>query len=186
MVLFLLKSYQGFGSTGVQGSQHGMLPSSMKPPSRRPLSMDADDTVQAEQQKPKIPVLEKHLIGQLSKEEQDALEVKFKEASEADKKVCSSVFLTHLLEMFQEPYSERFPQSLYYHYQYHLFPCSLWSYFFFKNHIAVVLHDSAGNGCNKITFNPKQKIVKMWKTEQIQNSMAPIWPIDVQNIVHMF
>ncbi|GJM97380.1 hypothetical protein PR202_ga14303 [Eleusine coracana subsp. coracana] len=77
----------GFGSRGMQGPQHGMLPSSMKPPSRRPLSMDADDTVQAEQQKPKIPVLEKHLIGQLSKEEQDTLEAKFKEASEADKKV---------------------------------------------------------------------------------------------------
>ncbi|KAK3134626.1 hypothetical protein QOZ80_6AG0551480 [Eleusine coracana subsp. coracana] len=77
----------GFGSRGMQGPQHGMLPSSMKPPSRRPLSMDADDTVQAEQQKPKIPVLEKHLIGQLSKEEQDALEAKFKEASEADTKV---------------------------------------------------------------------------------------------------
>ncbi|TVU07526.1 hypothetical protein EJB05_40884 [Eragrostis curvula] len=77
----------GFGSRGMQGPQHGMLPSSMKPPSRRPLSLDADDAVQAEQQKPKIPVLEKHLIGQLSKEEQDALEAKFKEASEADKKV---------------------------------------------------------------------------------------------------
>lgn len=75
----------------MQGPQLGMLPSSMKPPSRRPLSMDADDTVQAEQQKPKIPVLEKQLIGQLSKEEQDALEAKFKEASEADKKVYFSV-----------------------------------------------------------------------------------------------
>jgi epidermal growth factor receptor substrate 15 len=76
----------------MQGPPHGMLPSSMKSPSRRPLSMNADDAVQAEQQKPKIPVLEKHLIGQLSKEEQDPLEAKFKEASEADKKVCSSFF----------------------------------------------------------------------------------------------
>jgi len=88
-MVFLLNSNLGYGSRGMQGPQHGMLPSSMKPPSRRPLSMDADDTAQAEQQKPKIPVLEKHLIGQLSKEEQDALETKFKEASEADKKVCS-------------------------------------------------------------------------------------------------
>ncbi|KAG2608650.1 hypothetical protein PVAP13_4NG338600 [Panicum virgatum] len=71
----------------MQGPNHGMLPSSMKPPSRRPLSLDADDTVKAEQQKPKIPVLEEHLVGQLSKEEQDALDAKFKEASDADKKV---------------------------------------------------------------------------------------------------
>ncbi|XP_062234018.1 uncharacterized protein LOC133931198 isoform X2 [Phragmites australis] len=68
------------------GPQHGMLPLSMKPPPRRPLSIDADETVQTEQQKPKIPVLEKQ-VGQLSKEEQDALGAKFKEASEADKKV---------------------------------------------------------------------------------------------------
>ncbi|XP_062229893.1 uncharacterized protein LOC133927443 [Phragmites australis] len=77
----------GVASRAMQGPQHGMLPSSMKPPPRGPLSIDADDTVQAEQQKPKIPVLEKHLVGQLSKEEQDALDAKFKEASEADKKV---------------------------------------------------------------------------------------------------
>ncbi|KAL6873971.1 hypothetical protein ACP4OV_014053 [Aristida adscensionis] len=77
----------GYANRTMQGSQHGMLPSSMKPPPRRPLHMDADDTVQAEKQKPKIPVLEEHLVGQLSKEEQGALEAKFKEASEADKKV---------------------------------------------------------------------------------------------------
>jgi epidermal growth factor receptor substrate 15 len=73
-----------------------MLPSSMKPPSRRPLPLDADDTVKVEQQKPKVPVLEEHLVGQLSKEEQDTLGAKFKEASEADKKVCSSLMLFQL------------------------------------------------------------------------------------------
>ncbi|CAN6173693.1 unnamed protein product [Urochloa humidicola] len=77
----------GFASRGMQGPHHGMLPSSMKPPSRRPLPLDADDTVKAEQQKPKIPVLEEHLVGQLSKEEQGTLDAKFKEASDADKKV---------------------------------------------------------------------------------------------------
>lgn len=70
-----------------------MLPPSMKPPSRRPLSLDADDNVKAEQQKPKIPVLEENLVGQLSKEEQNTLDAKFKEASDADKKVYCSVFL---------------------------------------------------------------------------------------------
>uniref|UniRef100_A0A0D9WUD1 Uncharacterized protein n=1 Tax=Leersia perrieri TaxID=77586 RepID=A0A0D9WUD1_9ORYZ len=69
------------------GQHHGMPPSSMKPPPRRPLSMDDDDAVRTEKQKPKIPVLEEHLTGQLSKEEQSALDAKFKEASEADKKV---------------------------------------------------------------------------------------------------
>jgi epidermal growth factor receptor substrate 15 len=58
----------------------------MKPPPRRPLHFD-DDAKQTEQQKPKVPALEKHLVGQLSKEEQNALEAKFKEASDADKKV---------------------------------------------------------------------------------------------------
>ncbi|KAL5223561.1 hypothetical protein ABZP36_010200 [Zizania latifolia] len=77
----------GFTSRAMPGQHHGMPPSSMKPPPRRPLSMDADDAVRTEQQKPKIPVLEEHLTGQLSKEEQSALDSKFKEASDADKKV---------------------------------------------------------------------------------------------------
>ncbi|OEL35620.1 hypothetical protein BAE44_0003361 [Dichanthelium oligosanthes] len=83
----------GFASRGMQGPHHGMLPSSMKPPSRRPLSLDADDTVKAEQQKPKIPVLEEHLVGQLSKEEQGTLDTKFKEASDADKKLATKSML---------------------------------------------------------------------------------------------
>ncbi|KQK16641.1 epidermal growth factor receptor substrate 15-like 1 [Brachypodium distachyon] len=77
----------GFASRPMQGQHPGMPPSSMKPPPRRPLPLDADDTMQTEQQKPKIPALEKHLVGQLSKEEQNALDAKFKEASDADKKV---------------------------------------------------------------------------------------------------
>ncbi|KAG8093730.1 hypothetical protein GUJ93_ZPchr0012g21147 [Zizania palustris] len=77
----------GFTSRAMPGQHHGMPPSSMKLPPQRPLSMDADDAVRTEQQKPKIPVLEEHLTGQLSKEEQSALDSKFKEASDADKKV---------------------------------------------------------------------------------------------------
>ncbi|KAG8074541.1 hypothetical protein GUJ93_ZPchr0006g40618 [Zizania palustris] len=77
----------GFTSREMPGQHHGVPPSSMKPPPRRPLSMDADDTVRTEQQKAKIPVLEEHLTGQLSKEEQSTLDAKFKEASDADKKV---------------------------------------------------------------------------------------------------
>ncbi|KAK1613428.1 hypothetical protein QYE76_037101 [Lolium multiflorum] len=77
----------GFASRAMQGPHPGMPPSSMKPPPRRPLHFDDVDAAQAEQQKPKVPALEKHLVGQLSKEEQNALEAKFKEASDADKKV---------------------------------------------------------------------------------------------------
>ncbi|XP_006656521.1 epidermal growth factor receptor substrate 15-like 1 [Oryza brachyantha] len=77
----------GFTSRAMPGQHHGMPPSSMKPPPRRPLHMDADDAARTEKQKPKIPVLEEHLTGQLSKEEQSALDAKFKDASEADKKV---------------------------------------------------------------------------------------------------
>ncbi|KAA8547600.1 hypothetical protein F0562_004029 [Nyssa sinensis] len=57
----------------------------------RPLSQvsvpQADEFMQPSQQKPRVPVLEKHLIDQLSKEEQDSLNSKFQEATEADKKV---------------------------------------------------------------------------------------------------
>uniref|UniRef100_A0ACD6AG83 Uncharacterized protein n=1 Tax=Avena sativa TaxID=4498 RepID=A0ACD6AG83_AVESA len=77
----------GFASRAMQGPHPGMPPSSMKPPPRRPLHFDDDDVKQTEQQKPKVPALEKHLVGQLSKEEQNVLEAKFKEASDADKKV---------------------------------------------------------------------------------------------------
>ncbi|XP_074578278.1 uncharacterized protein LOC141834808 isoform X2 [Curcuma longa] len=57
-----------------------------KPPvqKRTPL---ADDTGEPVQQKSRVPVLEKYLVDQLSKEEQSALNTKFQEASDADKKV---------------------------------------------------------------------------------------------------
>ncbi|XP_057983974.1 uncharacterized protein LOC131168507 [Malania oleifera] len=47
----------------------------------------ADEVVQPSQQKSRVPVLEKHLVDQLSKEEQNSLNSKFQEATEADKKV---------------------------------------------------------------------------------------------------
>ncbi|KAM3318011.1 hypothetical protein ACQJBY_035635 [Aegilops geniculata] len=76
----------GVTSRAMQGPHPGMPPSSVKRQHRRPLHFD-DDTTQTEPQKPKVPALEKHLVGQLSKEEPNALEAKFKEASDADKKV---------------------------------------------------------------------------------------------------
>ncbi|GAA0164120.1 membrane traffic protein [Lithospermum erythrorhizon] len=55
-----------------------------KPP-RAPL---LDEPTQPSPPKPKVPVLEKHLLKQLSKEEQNALNTKFQEASDAEKKVA--------------------------------------------------------------------------------------------------
>ncbi|XP_038723907.1 actin cytoskeleton-regulatory complex protein PAN1-like isoform X2 [Tripterygium wilfordii] len=57
-----------------------------KPP--RPSTVSQNDgTTQPRQLKPKVPVLEKHLVDQLSQEEQDSLNSKFQEASAADKNV---------------------------------------------------------------------------------------------------
>ncbi|XAR73673.1 hypothetical protein NMG60_11007723 [Bertholletia excelsa] len=47
----------------------------------------ADEAIQPAQQKPKVPALEKHLVNQLSEEEQNSLNSKFQEATEANKKV---------------------------------------------------------------------------------------------------
>ncbi|KAL6959808.1 hypothetical protein U1Q18_039960 [Sarracenia purpurea var. burkii] len=47
----------------------------------------ADEAMQPSQQKSKVPVLEKHLVNQLSEEEQNSLNSKFQEATEANKKV---------------------------------------------------------------------------------------------------
>ncbi|KAJ8764004.1 hypothetical protein K2173_004877 [Erythroxylum novogranatense] len=67
---------------------HGPRPPSAaaaKPP--RPPSVPHTDDKQPPQLKPKVPVLEKHLVDQLSQEEQDSLNSKFQEATQADKKV---------------------------------------------------------------------------------------------------
>lgn len=70
---------------GVQ-QPHASRPPTGKPPRPVPVSQ-ADRTVQPTSQKPKVPELEKHLVDQLSKEEQESLNAKLKEATEADKKV---------------------------------------------------------------------------------------------------
>ncbi|MQL96498.1 hypothetical protein Taro_029179 [Colocasia esculenta] len=46
-----------------------------------------DGQTQPVQQKPSVPVLEKHLVNQLSKEEQESLNSKYHEASDSDKKI---------------------------------------------------------------------------------------------------
>ncbi|GKV30212.1 hypothetical protein SLEP1_g39052 [Rubroshorea leprosula] len=81
------------------GSGHGLqqpqvinaprppLPSARGRPPRPATVSQTDANLQLSPRKPKIPVLEKHLIDQLTQEEQDSLNSKLKEATEADKKV---------------------------------------------------------------------------------------------------
>lgn len=61
---------------------------------RKPLHFD--DEVQPVQKKATVPILEKHLVNQLSNEEQSALSSKLKDATEADKKVDLSVNCTSI------------------------------------------------------------------------------------------
>lgn len=63
-----------------------------KPPRPVPLS-PSDGMVQPTQPKRKMPELEKHLVDQLSKEEQDSLNSKFEEATAVDKKALSGFSL---------------------------------------------------------------------------------------------
>jgi hypothetical protein len=61
-------------------------PTAGRPP-RPAAAPQSDEEPQNKQQKSKIPVLEKHLIDQLSSDEQNSITSKFQEATEADKKV---------------------------------------------------------------------------------------------------
>ncbi|XP_075673668.1 uncharacterized protein LOC142643029 [Castanea sativa] len=56
-----------------------------RPP--RPVPVPQAEGSQVNQQKAKVPVLEKHLVDQLSTDEQNLLNSRFQEATEADKKV---------------------------------------------------------------------------------------------------
>lgn len=71
---------------GVKGPRQAASAPLGKPP--RPASITQfDEAKQPTQQKPKVPVLEKHRVDQLSTEEQSSLTSKFKEATDAEKKV---------------------------------------------------------------------------------------------------
>lgn len=52
-----------------------------------PVPQPDEENAQRSRQKQKLPELEKHLVDQLSTEEQNSLNSKFKELTEADKKV---------------------------------------------------------------------------------------------------
>ncbi|XP_043712719.1 actin cytoskeleton-regulatory complex protein PAN1-like isoform X3 [Telopea speciosissima] len=72
---------------GMPGARPVSSAAGVRPPLQVPVSPRADGVMQPNQQKSRVPVLEKHLVNQLSKEEQDSLNSKFQEATEADKKV---------------------------------------------------------------------------------------------------
>lgn len=68
------------------GARHMLPPVAPRPPLPAAVPK-ADKEPQANQPKSRVPELEKHLVDQLSTEEQNLLNSKFKEATEADKKV---------------------------------------------------------------------------------------------------
>lgn len=85
-LFFTLKGVQQQQPIPGPGARHMAPPVGGRPP--KPVAPShADERPQTNQQKPKVPELEKHLLNQLSKEEINSLELKFKEATEADKKV---------------------------------------------------------------------------------------------------
>ncbi|CAN1824911.1 Uncharacterized calcium-binding protein C800.10c [Linum perenne] len=69
----------------VMAGSRPMHPAAPRPP--RPPSGPHAEEKPPSQPKPKVPVLEKHLVDQLTQEEQDSLNSKFQEASQADKKM---------------------------------------------------------------------------------------------------
>ncbi|QCE01905.1 epidermal growth factor receptor substrate 15 [Vigna unguiculata] len=77
----------GFQQQGMTGSGARQVnPAAGRPP--RPAAVSqSDEAPQNKPQKSRIPVLEKHLINQLSSDEQNSINSKFQEATEADKKV---------------------------------------------------------------------------------------------------
>lgn len=93
-LFFTLKGVQQQQPIPGPGARHMAPPVGGRPP--KPVAPShADERPQTNQQKPRVPELEKHLVNQLSKEEINSLELKFKEATEADKKVlelsCSPI-----------------------------------------------------------------------------------------------
>ena len=103
--LFLLKGFQQQQGMPGPGARHM---AAGRPP--RPVAVPQAEGSQANQQKAKVPVLEKHLVDQLSTEEQTMLNSRFQEATEADKKALilslflASFFFSHLIFLLDSHY----------------------------------------------------------------------------------
>ncbi|KAJ0966763.1 hypothetical protein J5N97_023680 [Dioscorea zingiberensis] len=78
----------GLPQQGVSAGRPPVVPTSGRNAAMQAKSrLQVDSDVEPIQQKSKVPVLEAHLVNQLSKEEQSALNSKLQEATDADKKV---------------------------------------------------------------------------------------------------
>lgn len=77
----------GMPQQGFSGARPVPPAAGLRPPARVPIPSQTDDAPQLMPQKSRVPVLKKHLVHQLSKEEQSSLNSKFQEATDADKKV---------------------------------------------------------------------------------------------------
>ncbi|OWM84024.1 actin cytoskeleton-regulatory complex protein PAN1-like [Punica granatum] len=77
----------GFQQKQVMHGQHTPTATRGRPPLPPGSGPSVDGETQASQKKSKVPVLEKHLVDQLSKEEQNSLNTRFQEAMDADNKV---------------------------------------------------------------------------------------------------
>ena len=97
-MLFLFVGLQQQQGMPVSGARHVTPAMGGRPP----LPHRADEGKQTNQQKSKVPVLEKHFVNQLSKEEQDMLNTKFQEAAAANKKVLFFLFVSSLFRTFHQ------------------------------------------------------------------------------------
>lgn len=93
---FTKTSAIGFKQPQASSAPRPPLPSARGRPPRPGPVPQTDAQPLPTQQKSKVPVLEKNLVDQLSQEEQDALNSKFKEATEANKKAFP-LFLHYFL-----------------------------------------------------------------------------------------
>lgn len=101
MCLCPLLSFEGFQQQpGITGSSARQVnPAAGRPP--RPAAVSqSDEGPPNKPQKSRIPVLEKHLINQLSSDEQNSINSKFQEATEADKKVLYFFCIISTVSLF--------------------------------------------------------------------------------------
>ncbi|XXG87401.1 hypothetical protein AAC387_Pa11g2094 [Persea americana] len=81
------RSTPGMPQQGFSGARPGPPAAGSRQPAQVPIPPQTDGAPEATPQKSRVPVLEKHLVNQLSTEEQSSLNSKFQEATDADKKV---------------------------------------------------------------------------------------------------
>ncbi|XXG39203.1 hypothetical protein AAC387_Pa01g0224 [Persea americana] len=77
----------GLPQQGFSGARAGPPSAGLRLPAQVPITPHTDGAHQFMQQKSRMPVMEKRLVNQLSTEEQSALNSKFQEATDGDKKV---------------------------------------------------------------------------------------------------